>query len=72
MRFTVEFDMDNGAFEESPYMEACRVTRAAVDAAVSTGHMPQFGDDTNTRSGEGVVKDSNGNTIGRWMFTADE
>lgn len=53
--FTVKFDTENAAFEENPEEETASVLR-------------RIADDVRNGATEGVARDSNGNTIGRWSL----
>lgn len=55
MRFTLQFEMENEAFENNPAEEAARILRHVAG---------MLGDDmTETRR---KVLDANGNTVGQW------
>lgn len=53
MRFRLDFDMDNAAFEDNPAHET-EVLLRQVAYAISHG------------ARKGAVRDSNGNTVGSW------
>lgn len=57
MRLSIEFATDNAAFHEGHNLEVMEVLENL--ALVIPAHSP--GDD-------GSIKDSNGNTIGRWEW----
>lgn len=58
MKFTVQFDMDNAAFEENPKDEVL-LCLARVESGVRKASFDRFE--------SGLIRDSNGNTIGDWM-----
>ena len=53
MKITIEFAVDNAAFDELPASEAARIVREVSDRI---------------EGGEegGMLRDINGNTVGRW------
>lgn len=60
MRFKLEFDCDNAAFDEDSVHEATRTLARVVGTLALDG-----------RWGSGFVRDSNGNTIGTWTFVEE-
>ena len=60
MKFTLEFDCDNAAFEESPEMEIAAILRRAARNVVE-GYRQTA-----------PCLDTNGNTVGRWRITDEE
>ena len=64
MKFALQFDIDNAAFEASPATEVARIlletaqSVAAFEVSISIG----------VESGY-PVRDGNGNTIGKWSVT---
>lgn len=58
MKFTLEIQMDNAAFEENP-SELADIIDELQTPALSAGP----GD-------VGTVRDSNGNTVGKWEVSA--
>lgn len=57
MRFQVEFDTDNAAFDEVPASEIARILRRVADVVVQNGDF------------DGVVVDANGNVVGSYSLT---
>jgi hypothetical protein len=58
MKFTVEVNCDNAAFEdEGPVHEIRRILQALAKTVVYYGH------------GQGSLLDINGNIVGRYTFT---
>ena len=55
MKFSIEFDTDNAAFDDAPVMEIREVLRRVFYAA----HQGET---------EGICRDTNGNTIGHWSW----
>lgn len=60
MKFVLEFNMDNAAFEDNYLAEVAYVMR---------GVMSQCASETQT---DGIIRDSNGNTIGKWDVVKDD
>jgi hypothetical protein len=60
MRFKLDIQCDNAAFEE-PATEIARVLREAA-TRIEGGELPEG-------SGGGKLRDSNGNTVGGWAVT---
>ena len=60
MRFLVEIDCDNAAFEDDPSCEVANLLRKVVRAVEKDG------------SQEGRLADSNGNTCGSYRYEEDE
>jgi hypothetical protein len=58
MKFTLTIDCDNSAFGDDPVPEVGSLLRQAADKVAMT-------------SGVGTLRDSNGNTVGRFHFTED-
>ena len=56
MRFVLEFDMNNAAFEDDPTGEVLRVL-SVVEDQIEAGY------------GYGPLRDVNGNTIGDWKIS---
>ena len=59
MRLTLEFSMDNAAFDDNPLVEAARILREAAGML-----------DTGTDNGK--LRDVNGNTVGRFEVERGE
>ncbi|UGY13757.1 hypothetical protein HAP48_0035075 [Bradyrhizobium septentrionale] len=57
MRFQLEFDTDNAAFDELPATEIARILRKVADVVVHNGDF------------DGLVVDMNGNVVGRYSLT---
>jgi len=55
MKFKLEFNMDNASFDEIPEHEIIRMLNI-TDRYVLNGER------------ERIIKDSNGNTIGKWFI----
>jgi len=58
MEFTLQFNMDNTAFDEDPETQI-NVTLSEIVTQIDKGKT------------YGKVKDSNGNTIGKWEIRTD-
>lgn len=66
MSFKLEFETGNSAFADDPENEeVARILRGVADR-VYEGRR-----DTWSSALAGIVRDSNGNTVGRWELTAD-
>jgi hypothetical protein len=60
MRFLVEIDCDNAAFEDDPACEVANILRKVVRAVEKDG------------SQEGRLSDSNGNTCGSYKYEVSD
>lgn len=58
-KFTLEIDMDNGAFDDRPAGELAECLNQVVERLCLSGGKPVT---------EGKIKDSNGNTVGSWSI----
>lgn len=56
MKFSMQFDGDNAAFDDAPASEIARILRHAAKA-VERGDF------------QGQAVDANGNTVGSWIVT---
>lgn len=63
MKFVMEFDCDNAAFEEGMATEIARILRR-VATSVEHGNLPDTGDVSS-------IRDINGNRIGEWGIQED-
>jgi hypothetical protein len=60
MTFTLEIDTNNDAFQHAPWFEVARI----LDRL--SAHLKHV-----IATGEGTLKDTNGNTVGKWRFNED-
>lgn len=67
--FRVEFSCDNAAFEDDAGLEVFRILRH-LSAGVRDGFMGGAAWVHVEPGTEGGIVDSNGNTIGKWEWTA--
>lgn len=65
MRFHLEVDCDNAAFEEMPEQEVARLLRAAADKVEGDSRV------TNGNS-MGLLRDHNGNTVGHYFMKEEQ
>lgn len=67
-KVTISFNTDNAAFDGNFEREVSHVL-AGVTAAINNARWT--GDASGPNAADGVVRDSNGNTIGEWRVESD-
>lgn len=61
MKLLIEMDLDNAAFEDDPVAEIESVLQRATQGTLQTKWYPE------ARAVSGVLMDSNGNKVGKWI-----
>ena len=66
MKIKIEFDLENAAFKDFPLMEVDAVMKQAKKKVFNSMDGGDF------KAFEGILMDTNGNTIGSVLVTKDE